>query len=185
MSTNITQLLQQAGAGDALALAALFEVLYPELRRIAKQRLARANRNTFLDTTSLIHECYVKFAVADEMQPTDRRHFLAYSATAMRNIIVDFARARVAERRGGGAPHVTLDSMIIADLPSGEDEVLGVHEALADLASLDARLAKVVEMRYFGGLADAEIADVLEVTVRTVQRDWEKARRVLSVALRT
>jgi RNA polymerase sigma factor (TIGR02999 family) len=184
LNVDITKLLRLAKDGDSLALAELFEALYPELRRIARQRLAHSSRNTFLDTTSLIHECYVKFAGADELQPADRSHFLAYSATAMRTIIVDFARARVAERRGGGAQHVSLDTGIVADMPAGEDEVLGVHDALADLAAIDDRLARVVEMRYFGGLADAEIAGVLDVAVRTVQRDWEKARLLLSASLR-
>jgi len=181
---DITQLLRQASEGDPQALSRLFEALYPELRQIAKRRLASGGHNTFLDTTSLIHECYVKFAHAEGMAPKDRQHFLAYSATAMRNIIVDFARARVAERRGAGAQHVDLDSELLAGMPTGEREVLAVHEALADLAALDKRLAQVVEMRYFGGLDDAEIASVLGLAVRTVQRDWEKARRVLSAALR-
>lgn len=186
MPTNvdITTLLHQAKAGDPEALAELFAALYPELRRIARQRLSRDSRNTFLDTTALIHECYVKFAGAEKLQPTDRIHFLAYSAAAMRTIVVDFARARQAERRGGGAPHVELDSQMISNLPSGEEEVLQVHESLTDLAAVDARLARVVEMRYFGGLSDIEIAEVLDVGVRTVQRDWEKARLLLAAALR-
>lgn len=181
---DITRLLREAKQGDAQALAGLFAALYPELRRIARQRLARDDRGTLLDTTSLVHECYLKFAGAERLQPADRIHFLAYSATAMRSIVVDFARARVAERRGGGARHVTLDSALIDGLPAGEDEVIGVHEALDELAELDGRMARVVEMRYFGGLADAEIAAVLDVGVRTVRRDWEKARLLLAAALR-
>jgi RNA polymerase sigma factor (TIGR02999 family) len=181
---DITTLLHQAKGGNAQALAELFEALYPELRRIARQRLARDDRGTLLDTTALVHECFLKFAGAERVQPTDRAHFLAYSATAMRSIVVDFARARRAERRGGGVRALTLDSALIDGLPAGEDEVLGVHEALDELAVLDERMARVVEMRYFGGLADAEIAEALEVGVRTVRRDWEKARLLLSAALR-
>ena len=182
--TDITRLLREARQGDADALAELFQTLYPELRRIARQRLARDDRGTLLDTTSLVHECYLKFAKAERVQAFDRVHFLAYSATAMRSIVVDFARARHAERRGGGARNLTLDSVIADGLPAGEEEVLGVHEALDDLATLDARLARVVEMRYFGGLADAEIAEALDIGVRTVRRDWEKARLLLAAALR-
>ena len=182
--TDITRLLREARLGDADALAELFQALYPELRRIARQRLARDDRGTLLDTTSLVHECYLKFASAERVQASDRVHFLAYSATAMRSIVVDFARARHAERRGGGARNLTLDSAIVDGLPAGEDEVLGVHEALDDLATLDGRLARVVEMRYFGGLADAEIAAALDIGVRTVRRDWEKARLLLAAALR-
>jgi RNA polymerase sigma factor (TIGR02999 family) len=181
---DITQLLQQAKAGDSQALAALFEALYPELRRIARRRLVRDSRDMLLDTTSLVHECYVKFAGSENMQPADRVHFLAYSAVAMRTIVVDFARARLAERRGGGAQNVTLNSIIVANQPAGEDEVLAVHEALDELATVDSRLARVVEMRYFGGLDDAAIAEVLEVGVRTVQRDWQKARLLLSASMR-
>jgi RNA polymerase sigma factor (TIGR02999 family) len=181
---DITTLLHQAKGGNAQALAELFEALYPELRRIARQRLARDDRGTLLDTTALVHECFLKFAGAERVQPADRAHFLAYSATAMRSIVVDFARARQAERRGGGLRALTLDSALVDGLPAGEDEVLGVHEALDELAALDARMARVVEMRYFGGLADAEIAEALEVGVRTVRRDWEKARLLLSASLR-
>jgi RNA polymerase sigma factor (TIGR02999 family) len=181
---DVTQLLQEARGGEPEAMARLFEALYPELRRLARQRLARDERGTLLDTTSLVHECYLKFADAERVQPTDRAHFIAYAATAMRSIVVDFARARLAQRRGGGAPMVTLDSALIDALPSGEDEILGVHEALDELATLDPRMARVVEMRYFGGLADAEIAEALDIGVRTVRRDWEKARLLLSAALR-
>ena len=102
----------------------------------------------------------------------------------MRSIVVDFARARRGERRGGDALRVTLDSALVDGLRAGEDEVLDVHEALDDLAVLDARLARVVEMRYFGGMADAEIAEALDIGVRTVRRDWEKARLLLSESLR-
>ena len=181
---DITTLLHDARAGDAAAVAGLFAQLYPELRRIARLRLARDNRGTLLDTTSLVHECYLKFAGAKRVQASDRAHFLAYAATAMRSIVVDFARARHAERRGGGARKLTLDSANVDNLPADEDEVLCVHEALADLAALDGRLARVVEMRYFGGLADAEIAEALDIGVRTVRRDWEKARLLLASALR-
>ena len=99
--------------------------------------------------------------------------------------MVDFARARLAERRGGHAHHETLDSEMIERIGGGEEEVLGVHDALDELATFDARMARVVEMRYFGGLADAEIASALGVGLRTVRRDWKKARLLLAVALRT
>lgn len=181
---DITKLLRQAQAGDSAAMSELFELLYPELRRIARKRLALDDRGTLLDTTALVHECYLKLVAGARVQPADRAHFLAYSASAMRSIVVDFARARSAERRGGGLRMVTLDSAVADALPAGEEEVIRVHEALDDLAALDARLARVVEMRYFGGLADDEIAEVLGVGVRTVRRDWGKARLLLSAALR-
>jgi RNA polymerase sigma factor (TIGR02999 family) len=181
---DITALLHAAKEGDAKALAGLFEVLYPDLRRIARRRLSIDERGTLLDTTALVHECYMKFARAHRLSVDDRSHFMAYAATAMRSIVVDFARARLTERRGGQAPHETLDSALIGSIAGGEAEVLAVHEALDELATLDPRMARVVEMRYFGGLADAEIADALGVGLRTVRRDWEKARLILSATLR-
>jgi RNA polymerase sigma factor (TIGR02999 family) len=181
---DITDLLHAARDGDAQALAGLFEALYPELRRIARRRLSIDERGTLLDTTALVHECYMKFAKSQRLSVEDRGHFMAYAATAMRSIVVDFARARLTDRRGGQLPHETLDSTSIGGIAGGEAEVLAVHEALDELATLDPRMARVVEMRYFGGLADAEIAEALGVGVRTVRRDWEKARLILSATLR-
>lgn len=182
---DITQLIERANAGDRQAVDGLFDALYPELRRIARARLSAHNRNTLLDTTALVHECYMKFAGAERLRPADRAHFFAYAASAMRSIIVDFARARATDRRGGDAAHQTLNTDVAAGLPAGEDEILRVHEALADIAKLDARLARVVEMRYFGGMNEAEIAAALDIADRTVRRDWEKARLLLAAALRT
>jgi RNA polymerase sigma factor (TIGR02999 family) len=181
---DITDLIQRVQGGDRGALDDLFQALYPELRRIAHARLTRNVRDTLLDTTALVHECYVKFSQAARLGPTDRAHFLAYSASAMRSIIVDFARAKSAERRGGDAQHVTLNTSLVEGLPAGEDEILHVHEALDELAKLDTRLAQVVEMRYFGGLTDADIGAALGVTDRTVRRDWEKARLLLAATLK-
>ncbi len=181
---DITALIARANSGERPAVDAIFEKLYPELRRIAHARLTRHVRNTMLDTTMLVHECYLKFVQAERLSPSDRTHFIAYAATAMRSIIVDFARARSTERRGGDAAHLTRNTQIADSLPAGEDEILGVDEALRDIARLDPRLAQVVEMRYFGGLNDLEIATALGVTDRTVRRDWEKARLLLAAALR-
>jgi RNA polymerase sigma factor (TIGR02999 family) len=181
---SITQLLRASRDGRPEALAALFDATYPELLAIARRRLAKDDRGTLLDTTSLVHECFLKLAGAEQLELEDRRHFLAYAATTMRTIVVDFARARVALRRGGGNPRVTLDTDLLEATPAGEDEVLAVNEALDDLAGLDPRLAQVVEMRYFGGLSDAEIAEALDLGIRTVRRDWAKARMVLATSLR-
>ena len=182
---DITALIARANEGDRAAVDAIFDQLYPELRRIAHARLTRHVRDTVLDTTVLVHECYLKFVQAERLNPNDRAHFLAYSAAAMRSIIVDFARARLTERRGGDAVHLTLNTEIAESLPAGESEILRIDDALTELARLDARLAQVVEMRYFGGLNDLEIAAALGLTDRTVRRDWEKARLLLAAALRT
>ncbi len=182
---DITVLIQRAQGGDRGALDALFDALYPELRRIAHARLTRNLRDTLLDTTALVHECYVKFSQAQRLGPSDRAHFLAYAATAMRSIIVDFARAKAAERRGGDAPHVTLNTALADGLGDrhGEDEIVRVHEALDELAKLDARLAQVVEMRYFAGLSELEIAELLQRSERSIRRDWQKARLFLLSAM--
>jgi len=182
---DITVLLGRARDGDRGAFDGLFDALYPDLRRIAHARLASHQRNTMLNTTVLVHECFLKFTAADRLTPKDRAHFLAYGSQMMRSIIVDVARARQAERRGGDAAHTTLNTDVRDRVPAGEDEIMDVHEALEQLAALDQRLAKVVEMRYFGGLREAEIAEALGVTERTVRRDWEKARLLLAAALRT
>ena len=181
---DITDLIQRARGGESAAVGQLFEVLYPDLRRIAHARLSRNVRNTLLDTTALVNECFVKLSGARRLNAEDRVHFLAYAASAMRSVVVDFARARAAERRGGDAAHVTLNTAIAEGTPAGEDEILRVHEALAELGRLDPRLVQVVEMRYFGGMTDEEVAAALGVTDRTVRRDWTKARLLLAEALR-
>ena len=180
---DITLWLAAARGGDRGAVDQLFDALYPDLRRIAHARLAPHRRNGLLDTTALVHECYVKFASLQRLGVEDRAHFLAYSARVMRSIIVDMARASQAERRGGGQEHVTLNTANGADVRQPEDEIVDVDAALADLARLDPRLASVVEMRYFGGLSEVEIGQALGLTDRTVRRDWEKARVLLRVAL--
>lgn len=182
---DVTLLIARARAGDRGAFDSLFEILYPELRRIAHARLARNVRDAMLDTTSLVHECYLKFAQAERLTPTDRVHFLAYSATVMRSIIVDVARAKQSERRGGDVQHVTLNTGVSEDVAQAEDEIVDVHAALESLGRLDPRLVRVVEMRYFGGMKDEEIAQALGLTDRTVRRDWEKARLLLAHALKS
>lgn len=182
---DVTQLLARVRDGDAAALDALFAELYPELRRLAHARLARGGRHTMLETTSLVHECYLKFAEAGRLDVNDRAHFLAYAARAMRSIIVDYARHRMREKRGGDAAHQTLNTELIDGLPAGDEQIVRVHEALDELARRDARLVQVVEMRYFAGLSEQEIAASLGVTERTVRRDWEKARLLLADALRS
>ncbi|HJV59303.1 MAG TPA: ECF-type sigma factor, partial [Albitalea sp.] len=152
--------------------------------RLASSRLRRSGDMTLLDTTALVHESYLRFQRAGELGFADRRHFLAYAARVMHTVVIDAVRARQADRRGGQALHVTLNTEVGDALATGEDEVLRVHEALEELMSVDARLGKVVEMRYFGGLSETEIAECLDITERTVQRDWQKARLFLAAALK-
>ena len=182
-SSDITALLAAARAGDEAAAGAAFSALYQDLRRLARSRLRQHQTLTLLDTTSLVHESYLKLLGVGAAVAEDRRHFFAYAAHVMRSVIVDFARARQAERRGGAAEHVALDTGVSADLLAPETDVLRVHEALEAVSQADPRAAQVVEMRYFGGLSEAEIADALNLSERTVRRAWEKARLLLMAAL--
>ena len=181
---EVTLLIERARDGDRAAFDRIFELLYPELRQVARRRLSRSSRDGLIDTTALVNECYLKFAQRESLTPNDRAHFLAYCATVMRSIIVDAARVAQTDRRGGDAEQVTLTTDAIATLPDPADEILDVHTALEDLGRIDPRLARVVEMRYFGGMEDAEIAEAMGVSKRTVSRDWDKARLLLAHALR-
>lgn len=181
---EVTLLIERARDGDRAAFDRIFELLYPELRQIARRRLSRGVRDGVIETTALVNECYLKFVQRESLTPADRAHFLAYSATVMRSIIVDAARLASTDRRGGDAEQVTMTTDLIESLPNPAGEILDVHAALQDLGRIDARLARVVEMRYFGGMEDAEIAEVMGVSKRTVSRDWEKARLLLAHALR-
>ena len=181
---ELTDLLLRANAGDEAARQQLFATAYDELRVMARARLREGGRNTLLDTTVLVHESFLRFVQAGRLQASDRGHFFAYAASVMRSVIVDFARRRQAQRRGGDAAHVTLDTDLASSLAAQEDEVIGVHEALAQLESVDPRLARIVEMRFFAGMGETEIGEALGVTQRTVRRDWERARLLLSAVLR-
>ena len=181
---EITTLLRAASDGDHQAADQVVALLYSELQRLARSRLRRSGELTLLDTSALVHESYLRIQGASEPEFTDRKHYLAYAAKVMRSIVIDMVRARQADRRGGGALQVTLNTAIGDAVPIQEDEVLRVHEALDELYSVDERLAQVVEMRYFAGLTETQIAECLGVTERTVQRDWQKARLFLSMALK-
>jgi RNA polymerase sigma factor (TIGR02999 family) len=161
----------------------LFELLYHELRRLARSRLAAGGRNVVLDTTALVHESYLRLQGAGKVGLTDRAHFMGYAASAMRSVIVDFVRQRSAGKRGGEFDHVTLDTGVAESIGATDDEIVDVHEALEALGKVDERLVKVVEMRYFAGLSDDEIGAALGLTGRTVRRDWERARLLLAEML--
>lgn len=182
---DITALLVRARDGDRTAFDALFQRLYPELRQLAHARLGGHRRGVMMETTVLLHECYLRFLEGGSLKPADRGHFIAYAAHVMRSIVVDAVRAAERQRRGGGVEHVTLDTAIVDAQVQPSDELLDVDRALDDLARLEPRLAQVVEMRYFAGMKEAQIAEALGVTDRTVRRDWEKARLLLAHALKS
>ena len=179
----LTDLILRAQGGDEAALREVFDRTYDDLRRMARSRLTAGARGTLLDTTALVHESFLRFASIGELKVNDRAHFFRYAGHVMRSVIVDLARARLSERRGGLAAHVTLNTSIGDALSGGEEEIVRVHEALEELGKHDARMVQVVELRYFSGLTEVEIAEVLGVTDRTVRRDWEKARLFMAQAL--
>jgi len=180
---EITELLGRVNGGDKEARDALFALAYEELKKLAHVRLYQGGRNNVLDTTALVHEAYIRFIQSSQLRSEDRRSFFAFASQVMRNVIVDTARARLAQRRGGGAAELTLSTQLLDHLSSGEEAILEVHEALLVLEQAEPRLARLVEMRYYGGYSEAEIAETLGVTERTVQRDWGKARLLLKAAL--
>ena len=181
----ITLLLRRATEGDRGALDQVFESLYPDLRRVARARLHQQGRADSMNTTMLVHESFMRLVNTSGLRLEDRHHFFAYAAKTMRHVIIDAARAHLAERRGGGAEHVTLGAGNAGEVADTgvSDELIRVNDALQELESLDPELAQVVEMRYFGGYSEIEIADYQGVTERTVRRRWDKARAWLYIAL--
>jgi RNA polymerase sigma factor (TIGR02999 family) len=176
---ELTELLEAARNGESGAIDRVVTLTYRELRALAHQRLRGAGAITHLDTTSLVNECYLRLVKVGELKAESRAHFIAYAAHVMRSIVVDLVRKRRAQRRGGDLAPVTLDTALPDPASTGEDLLLRLDAALEELARLDERLVKVVEMRYFAGLTSEEIASALGVTERTVRRDWQKARLLL------
>ena len=176
-SGELTQLLREAREGDTGASNRAYELIYRRLHEAARKQLShRAGRNALLTPTALVNEAWLKLASAN-FEIRDREHYLALASRAMRQIVVDAARAASSEKRGGEAVHVTL-----TDVEAGlthEADVLRLDEALQRLENVDARLAQVVLYRYFAGLNEVEVASLLGVTDRTVRRDWRKARAFL------
>ena len=179
--TTVTELLGDLRSGRRDAFDRLVPLVYHELRRTAHRALAARPSDT-LFTTALVHELYLKFSRSPRAGWRDRAHFLRAAAVAMRHILVDRARRRTAEKRGGAHHTVTLDDALVAADEQAES-LLELHDALDHLASLNERLARVVECRFFGGMTEQETAEALHVTERTVRRDWVKARGLLHQAL--
>ena len=179
--TPVTQLLARARAGDASAMGTAYAAVYEELKRAARAQLRRM-RDAF-QTTALVNEAYLKLAAGADLKAVDRNHLLALSARAMRQVLVDDARARKADKRGGGQDALTLGAAQ-GNGDTAAIEVLALDELLTGLHSLDQRAAQIVELRYFGGYEETEIAELLGISERTVRRDWRKARAFLLAEMR-
>ena len=179
---QVTQLLSDWRGGDASALEKLIPLVQPELQRLAHRYMSRERAGHTLQTTALLDDAYLKLADKTHPQWQNRAHFFAVAAQLMRRIMVDHARQRKALKRGGGAVRLTLDESLVSTEARAE-ELLALDEALEKLGGFDKRKADVVEMRFFGGLSNEEIAEVLKVHVNTVSRDWQAARAWLLAAL--
>jgi RNA polymerase sigma factor (TIGR02999 family) len=184
-SGEITDRLLAFGGGNREALGQLVPLVYQRLREMAHARLAGQGRDASIDTTTLVHEAYLRLVDQSRAHWRDRTHFFAVAATAMRQIVVDRARRRGAIKRGGGVRAALLDEAG-PGVDARTEEILALNEALDRLGALNERLAKMVELRFFAGLSIEETAEVLGIEARTVNRDWRVARallfRMLSVA---
>jgi len=177
-SEKITQILAAARRGESDAMDRLLPLVYDDLRLRARQQLRRRRSGLTLDTTALVHEAYLKLVDQTRADYHDRCHFFAAAATAMRHILVDRARRHAALKRGGAGQQVALDSSLL-QIEAKAVEILALDEALRTLAKADERLARLVELRFFGGLTLEETAEAWQLSERTVQRDWRAARAFL------
>ena len=174
-STPVTDLLVKWRSGDGDALQALMPLVYEEMRRLAHRYLRRERGGHTLQSTALVHEAYVRLTGNAPPQWQDRAHFFGIAAHVMRQILVEYARARNAEKRGGGVIKLAIDKI---DMPSrkADLDIVALDDALKDLARIDAQQSRVVELRFFSGLSIDETAEVLEISESTVKRDWNTAR---------
>lgn len=180
--TEITQLLASAREGGAEQIEKVFTLLYSELRQLAASRLSNGNQT--LTPTALVHEAFLKLTANRDLSLNDRRHFFACAARSMRCIIIDHARRRSADRRGGGFVQITLNEGLVGEPgPQGDVELLSLDQALDRLDQISPRQREVVELHYFAGLTFGQIAALHECTERTSLREWERARAFLHAQL--
>ncbi len=176
-------MLRELAGGNRAVVDSLIPLIYNELRRIAERQMARERPDHTLNATALVHEAYLRLVDQREVDWQNRAHFFALAAQAMRRILINHAQRRIAEKRGGGAGFVTFNDEVMGTEARAQ-ELVALDEALSRLKELDVRQSEVVEYRFFGGLTHEEIAEVLGVSVPTVQRDWRMARAWLSRELK-
>jgi RNA polymerase sigma factor (TIGR02999 family) len=177
------QLLKDAESDDREAFNRLIEVVYPQLKRLAHYQLAKERRNHTLSTTAIVHEAYEQLA-AQHGPWTDKAHFMRTAARIMRHLLVDYARRRNAGKRGDGRQLLTLEDERV-ESPSDQVAILLLEDALREIAEVDPRMERVVECRVFAGLSMAETAEALDLTLRTVERDWQRAKGYINRAMTT
>jgi len=181
-ANEVTQLLIDWGEGDKAALDKLLPLVDEELRRLASRYMRRENPGHTLQTSALVNEAYLRLVEQKSVHWQNRAHFFGIAAQLMRRILVDHARSHQYAKRGGGAQKVALDE---AAMPTQERaaELVALHEALTELSGMDERKGRIVEMKFFGGLTTEEVAEVLQVTPRTIEREWRKAKAWLHHAI--
>ena len=177
--TDITQLLKTWSSGDREALDELVPLVYDELRQLARRHLANERIDHTLNTTALVHEAYFKLIDIERVAWQDRAHFFAMASRSMRRILIDYARARTRQKRGGPREKVSLDEVALFSEEQAED-LIALDQALEELANLDERQSRIVEMRFFSGLTIDETAHVLDISPASVKRDWTVARAWLN-----
>jgi RNA polymerase sigma factor (TIGR02999 family) len=183
VTSDITSLLASAEQGDRAAADAVFAALYEQLHRMARRELARRGSGVTLGATTLLHDAYLDISGRDGKAFPDRNRFMGYASRVMRNIIIDYARRHQAQKRGGQFEITSLGTGM--DVVADAEELAGISDALDELAAVDDRLAKIVDLKFFCGFSFAEIGGMLDLSERTVQRDWEKARIYLHQRLRS
>lgn len=180
---DLTALLNRAARGDKDAEAAAWSYVYDELRRVAQAHLRRLSPGETLSTTALVHEAYLKLMHGTARPWEERRHFYVVASKAMRHILINYAEKQRAQKRGGSRQPISLEAMPVEPATVRAEHLLEIDAALARLARENPRLGRVVELRFFGGLTNEEVAGVLDVSKRTAWRDWAKAKRWLAAAL--
>jgi len=178
---EVTALLNRAASGDGSVRDQLYRLIYPELMRLARGHLSRSGTLS-LDASAVLHDAYVRLTDQQSLSVPNRRMFYAYASRVMHSVIVDYVRECKAQKRGGNAPAITLNTDV-RDALLAEHSLNDVESAMQSLEAADERAHRVVEMRYFAGLTEEEIADVLDISLATVKRDWRKACALLYQAI--
>lgn len=180
---DITKLLERAVDGDQASAHQVLPIIYDSLRAIARKQLRLCGQGAQLETRELVHEAYLSIFGEVDASWRDRKHFFAYAAKAMRNILIDRARRHLSQKRGGGAEQIDIDDALGMGVDAECVDLVALDQALNSIAAHHPRLVQVVELRFFAGLSVEEVATALDITTRSVERDWKKARAYINQAM--